>query len=108
MSYDVSFQAKLEDVDQWVVVGPQWINHTSDTAAMIKEVCGSYPSEWNNKKCAELLPVLTVACEALRAHPENYRQFEAGYGTVETTLKFLDDIRITCANFPTALIDVFC
>lgn len=45
MSYDVSFKAKLEGTDQWVYVGDDWINHTSNTAAMIKEVCGSYPSE---------------------------------------------------------------
>lgn len=43
MSYDVSFKAKLEGADQWVYVGDDWINHTSNTAAMIKEVCGSYP-----------------------------------------------------------------
>ena len=106
MSYDFHFQAKLDGTDQWVCVGPQWINHTSDTAAMIKEVCGSYPSEWDNMKCSELLPVLTTACEKLSTDAEQYRQFEGGYGTVETTFKFLDDIRKACADFPTALIDV--
>ena len=56
MSYDVSFKAKLEGADQWVYVGDDWINHTSNTAAMIKEVCGSYPSEWNGKRCADMYP----------------------------------------------------
>lgn len=63
MSYDVSFKAKLEGTDQWVYVGDDWINHTSNTAAMIKEVCGSYPSEWN----ASAVPICTpCSCRARR------------------------------------------
>lgn len=89
MSYDVSFKAKLEGADQWVYVGDDWINHTSNTAAMIKEVCGSYPSEWNGKR---------------------YRQFEPGncWGTVESTAEFLRQIADNCDKFPTAVIEVDC
>lgn len=108
MGYDVSFKAKLEGADQWVFVGPQWINHTSNTSAMIKEVCGSYPSEWDNRSCSELLPVLNTGCKELRAYSQKYRQFEAknGWGTVETTLEFLDAIRKACEEYPTAVLSV--
>lgn len=108
MSYDVSFRAKLEGVDQWVPVGEDYINHTSNTAAMIKEVCGSYPSEWNGKRCSELLPALTAAVKELQFNAERYRQFEPSnkWGSVESTLKFLDRIRVCCEAFPTAIIDV--
>lgn len=108
MSYDVSFKAKLDGADQWVFVGPQWINHTCNTAAMIKEVCGSYPSEWNNAKCSVLLLPLTAGCKELRTHSERYRQFEApnGLGTVETTLEFLETIRKACEEYPTAILSV--
>lgn len=108
MSYDISFKAKLEGVDQWVYVGPEWINHTSNTAAMIKEVCGSYPSAWNGMRCSELLPVLTAGCKELRAYSQKYRQFEPenGWGTVETTLEFLDAIRKACEEYPTAVLEV--
>lgn len=78
MSYDVSFKAKLEGADQWVYVGDDWINHTSNTAAMIKEVCGSYPSEWNGKRCADMYPVLMQGASLLCLHPKRYRQFEPG------------------------------
>lgn len=108
MSYDISFKAKLQGVDQWVYVGPKWINHTSNTAAMIKEVCGSYPSMWNGMKCSELLPALTTGCKELRAYSQKYRQFEPenGWGTVETTLEFLDAIRKACEEYPTAVLEV--
>ena len=108
MSYDISFKAKLEGVDQWVYVGPEWINHTSNTAAMIKEVCGSYPSAWNGMRCSELLPALATGCKELRAYSQKYRQFEPenGWGTVETTLEFLDAIRKACEEYPTAVLEV--
>lgn len=108
MSYDVSFKAKLEGVDHWVFVGPQWINHTRNTAAMMKAVCGSYPSAWDGMKCSELLPVLNTGCKELRAYSQKYRQFEAdnGWGTVESTLEFLDAIRKACEEYPTAVLCV--
>ena len=110
VSYDVSFKAKLEGVDQWVYVGDDWINHTSNTAAMIKEVCGSYPSEWNGKRCADMYPVLMQGASLLCLHPKRYRQFEPGncWGTVESTAEFLRQIADNCDKFPTAVIEVDC
>lgn len=110
MSYDVSFKAKLEGTDQWVYVGADWINHTSNTASMIKEVCGSYPSQWNGKKCSDMLPVLTQGIELLRNNPQKYYHLEPGngWGTVATTITFLMQIEENCKNFPTAIIEVDC
>lgn len=110
MSYDVSFKAKLEGADQWVYVGDDWINHTSNTAAMIKEVCGSYPSEWNGKRCADMYPVRMQGASLLCLHPKRYRQFEPGncWGTVESTAEFLRQIADNCDKFPTAVIEVDC
>ena len=110
MSYDVSFKAKLEGADQWVYVGDDWINHTSNTAAMIKEVCGSYPSEWNGKRCADMYPVLMQGASLLVRYPQRYRQFEPDnhWGTVGTTAEFLMKIADNCDNFPTAIIEVDC
>lgn len=81
MSYDVSFKAKLEGTDQWVYVGDDWINHTSNTAAMIKEVCGSYPSEWNGKRCADMYPVLMQGaspCVCIRSATGSLSRATAG------------------------------
>ena len=108
MSYDISFKAKLEGVDQWVYVGDDWINHTSNTAAMIKEVCGSYPSAWNGKRCSDMYPVLMQGASLLNLNREKYRQFEPSnkWGTVETTIDFLMKISDNCDKYPTAIIEV--
>lgn len=108
MSYDVSFKAKLEGVDQWVYVGDEWINYTSNTAAMIKEVCGSYPSEWDGKKCVDMYPVLIQGVSLLKKDAMHYRQFEPsnGWGKVETTIDFLMKIADNCNKYPTAIIEV--
>ena len=108
MSYDVSFKAKLEGTDQWVYVGDNWINYTSNTAAMIKEVCGSYPSEWSGERCADMYPTLMQGASLLNLHPQRYRQFEPdnGWGTVESTAKFLRQIADNCDKYPTAVIEV--
>ncbi len=110
MTYEVSFKAKLEGVNKWVYVGPQWINHPASTATMIKEVCGSYPSEWHGKACDSLLPILDNACKLLMSCSQEYRQYETDkvWGTVESTLKFLTDIRNACEAFPSAVIEVVC
>lgn len=108
MSYDVSFKAKLEGAEQWVYVGADWINHTSNTANIIKEVCGSYPSQWDGKKCSELIPVLEQGIKLLTDNPQRYYHLEPenGWGTVQTTLSFLIQIANNCINFPTAYVEV--
>lgn len=108
MSYDVNFKTKLEGTDQWVYVGDDWINHTYNTAAMIKEVCGSSPSDWDGRKCADMYPVIAQGATLLQNNPQRYRQFEPsnGWGTVETTLDFLMKIADNCEKYPTAVIEI--
>lgn len=108
MSYDVSFKAKLEGADQWVYVGDDWINFTCNTATMIKEVCGSYPSQWNGKRCADMYPVLMQGASLLNNSPRKYRPLEAcnGWGTVEQTYDFLMRVADNCDKYPTAMIEV--
>ena len=108
MSYDVSFKAKLEGADQWIYVGEDWINHTSNTGAMIKEVCGSYPSDWDGKKCSEIGPVIRNGANKLLANSQRYRRFEPEnkWGTVESTIHFLYKIADNCDEYPTAILEV--
>jgi len=108
MSYDVSFKAKLEGMDKWVYVGAKWINYTSNVSTLIKEVCGSYPSYWNGKRCADIYPVLKRGADLLTQCPQMYRQFEPanGWGSVEGTLEFLKNIISVCLEYPLAVIEV--
>ncbi len=106
MSYSVRFEAKLEGTERWVPVGDDpFIKHTSNTGNMVQEVCGLRPPLWDGKKCSELLPFIDKGIKLLRSHREEYRKFEPsnGWGTVETTIIFLDAIRCVCEEYPTAV-----
>ena len=111
MSYDFHLKVKaaLKGPDlSWVYVGDEWINYTTNSAPMIKEVCGSYPSRWNGMKAADLLPVVEQGLRALRSDPDAYRYLEPanGWGSVEGTITFLDRIRANCAAFPAAVVEI--
>ncbi len=107
MGYSVRFEAKLEGAEQWVPVGES-INHTSNTGNMIQEVCGLRPPSWDGKKCSELLPFIDKGIKQLRSNRQEYRKFEPsnGWGTVETTIVFLDAIRTVCEEYPSAVVRV--
>lgn len=109
MSYDVSFKAKLAGTkNQYVYVGDDWINHTSNTSDMIKEVCGSRPPEWSGKSCKDMYPVIMQGISLLTIFPQKYRSFEPknSWGTVETTVAFLQKIAANCEKYPTAFLEV--
>ena len=110
MSYDVSFKVKVNSKrhNQWLYVGDDWINHTSNTSDMIKEVCGSRPSEWNGRSCKEMYPILMQGISLLTIFPQKYRAFEPvnGWGTVETTTVFLEKIAANCEQHPDAVLEV--
>jgi hypothetical protein len=108
MGYVISFKAKLQDAEKWVNIGAE-LNFTSNTSIMIKEVCGSYPSEWNNIKCSEMIDVLYKGINRLKDSPNKYKKYEPrnGYGTVESTIEFLERIKTNCELYPYAKIEAF-
>lgn len=108
MSYDVSFKARLAGTQQWVYVGADWINYPTNSGNMIKEVCGSYPSDWAGKKCEDMRPILTQGISLLTTYPQKYRCFEpdTGLGKVESTIVFLQKILTNCEKYPTAVLEV--
>ena len=111
MSYDFHLKVKaaLKGPDlSWVYVGDEWINYTTNSAPMIKEVCGSYPSRWDGMKAADLLPVVEQGLRALRSDPDAYRYLEPanGWGSVENTITFLNRIRDNCVQFPEAVVEI--
>lgn len=110
MSYDVAFKVKIKSRrnNQWLYVGDDWINHTSNTSDMIKEVCGSRPPEWGGRSCKEMYPILMQGISLLTIFPQKYRAFEPvnGWGTVETTTAFLEKIAANCEQYPDAVLEV--
>ena len=76
---------------------------------MIEAVCGgTRPSKWDGMKCSDLAPILSKGIATLKSNPEKYRMYEPEnkWGTVESTIKFLEDIHRNCIEYPTAVVEV--
>jgi len=110
MSYDIGFKAKLEGVNQWVYVGDEFIDLSSSAGTLVKEVCGSYPSQWTGKKCADMYSVFMQGASLLTANPQKYKRLESDsrWGTAEYVADTLLKIADNCDRFPTAVLEVVC
>lgn len=105
MSYDVSFKQKKGK--SYVTVG-DWLNYTSNTGEMIKEVVGSTPGEWDQMSTKDLAPKISEGIFKLCAKPEKYKHLEPsnGWGSVEGTITFLQRIYNNCLVYPDAIVEV--
>lgn len=95
MSYDVR-------------VGSVWTNHTSNTADMMEAACGSWPELWNGMLATDVLPILNKAILELTSNPSKYKKYEDKnrWGTIESTIKFLKEIRTGCEESPDDIVEV--
>lgn len=107
-TYDVSFKAKIEGADEYAQVGDDWICYTAHTSAMIKDVCGSYPTDWHGVSCKKLIPILEAGIHALKEHSDKYALFDPSYGyrAVLGTTAFLSSILENCKRYPYAFVVV--
>mgnify|MGYP006903486830 CR=1 FL=1 len=115
-TYDIGFKAKVDAVEptklgsymEFVPIGDDWISYTTDTAVMIKAVCGSYPSDWDGMSCLKLAKILEDGIRTLKEDNDEYAQYEPkrGHGTVAGTISFLSDILRNCEKYPFAYVVV--
>jgi len=65
-------------------------------------------AEFDGKPASELGPAAARAIAAITAEPETYQPMEPnnGWGTVPSTVKFLVDIWVACAEYPEATVSV--
>lgn len=97
MSYDISFKVKVESIDRYVEVGSCDASTTWNVKRMIQVATGL---EWlnccNNGRCSVIVPKIERGLYELTFNAERYKCYEAvnGWGTVETTAKFFEDIII--------------
>jgi len=95
MSYDISFKAKVEGTDTYIIVGECYANITWNVGKMIRASTGL---EWrnggNNGLCSEVIPCIGRGYTELLTYPEKYKQYEAsnGWGTLGSTKRFFRDI----------------
>lgn len=102
MSYDITFRVKVEGADCYVDVGYCDANTTWNVREMIVKSTGL---EWrncdNNGFCKDVIPHIEHGLGELKNHPEKYKKYEAenGWGTVESTIRFFEDIIKAWRNF---------
>lgn len=72
-----------------VVDESDWLMLPAEAGTMVKELCGVYPSQWNGKSAAEMIPVLDAAMKLAQANSAELRQYEGVSFTVETVFDFL-------------------
>ena len=91
MSYDISFKAKLDGVDEYVIVGDCCANITRNARKIIELSTGlPWLNEANNGKCMDVVPLLITGYNKLVRNPEEYRKYEDAdeRGTVENVIVF--------------------
>jgi len=66
------------------------------------------PEEIGNPTAGELVEPLNSAITDMEARPEYYKQFDApnGWGTYDTFIMWLHELRDMCEEFPDAEIEV--
>ena len=104
MSYDVDLYADTGGPERVSVFER---NHTSNTAVMWREA-GCDLAEYNGRPAAELVAPLELAVADIEFRPGHYAQWNPpnGWGSVETTLEFLRDIRDGCLAHPQTTVRV--
>lgn len=107
MSYDIYFERKQGERNGYDTVGDSFINYASGSAAIIKDVCGAYPSKWDGLKAETLIERLQNGCEELKKNPEQFKIFEVFDDTVENARSFLETLLSNCIRYPTAYIRVY-
>ena len=95
MSYDISFRVRVADTDKFVDVGNCNANITWNVRKIIELSTGlPWLNAENNGYCVDIMPAIQKGLNELRAHPEEYIQYEAenGWGTVSGTASFFAQI----------------
>ena len=82
-------------------------NHTSNTAAIWREA-GADLATFEGKTAGDCIEPLAAAIATIERDPERFRHHEPGngWGTVESTLRFLRAIKAACARYPAARVEV--
>lgn len=108
MSYDVSLYTVDAESGQVVAVDSLEASHTSNTGGMIEEAAGKPFRDWDGLRGSEVAALCVRAIRELDFMPDYYRRHEPdnGWGTLESTRKFLSTIRDECTLAPTALLRV--
>jgi len=83
-------------------------NHTSNTASMWREA-GCDIAEFDGRPAREFAVALAEAIQDISGNPDYWQRHHApsnGWGTVDTTLRFLSDLLVGCTLHPDTTVRV--
>lgn len=95
MSYDISFRAKIEGIEEYIPVGDYLLNITWNVRDIITKSTGlAWKNEENNGLVKDIIPYICKGLKELEEHPKKYLKYESpnGWGTVEGTKRFFRNI----------------
>jgi hypothetical protein len=114
MSYDVSFysgpQTPCHACGHYALEGGKELasfNHTSNTTQMWRDA-GCDLAAFHGKLASELAPALLKALKTIQENADYYQQYEPsnGWGSLKSTVKFLNHIYLACLENPEAVLYV--
>ena len=106
MSYDISLEINTGFEDREVVdVG----NITYNITPMFVKSMGKNLSDFNDKKCREMIPILRIGVIELANNPEKYRKLNPvnGWGNYDGALNYLRKLLVSCEENPNCTIKVY-
>ena len=95
MSYDITFKAKLDGLDEYVIVGDCDANITCNVREIITLSTGlPWMNYGNNGKCVDVIPHIDRGRYELVNYTEKYIKYEPsnGWGCVANVIVFFDCI----------------
>lgn len=107
MTYHIYF-TMLSFTGDWIDVGEDWVVIPQRADSLLREVCGSYPSDWDGKKCSDISIALAKGVALLSLNPTKYKTLEGDcvWCNVNSIRDLLTKIVRMCEKFPTATIRV--
>lgn len=106
MSYDIWLTIDTGGLDPATVSGSH--NMTSNVAPMWR-LAGADLAEFEDRQAGDCLPLLEAAIAEMNANPDKYRPLNPsnGWGSYESCLKFLGELRDEFARHPKATVQVW-
>ena len=105
MSYDISLEINTGFEDREVLeIG----NITYNITPMYTKAMGKNLSDFNDKKCAEIIPILRIGVMEIENNPEKYKKHNPanGWGNYEGALQYLTKLLINCEENPLCTVKV--
>lgn len=109
MSYDIALTGDRDPDAEDEIEQLYWGNYTSNIYPMWERAVGGSMRDLDGLLASEAEPILSKVIDRILMHREAYVALEPEnkWGTVETFVPFLLEVRNACLTYPKALVRVY-